>query len=81
MTVMIKTSISAGVITEPVSFTPVVVCLPINAPVKGSSIYGKAPSLAVKNFNTESESLIQFCHVTTETYLGNHLPLSLSPKH
>ena len=49
MTIGIKASISAGAITQPGSLSPVLLRLPVNVPIRGSVVYGKVPSLAIKN--------------------------------
>ena len=90
MTVMTKISISAETLIYTVSLHSVLLCLPINGPIKGSSLYGQAPSLEIKNFNKnktrqnktrhkpQNGTLDLVLHVTTEAYLGNHLSLSPS---
>lgn len=49
MTVMIKTSFAGGGITQPVSLTSVLLCLPTNSPVRDSNEYRKASGLAMNS--------------------------------
>lgn len=81
---MTKISISAETIIQPVSLTPVLLCLPLpyraEPPVlKSRTSIETKQDKTKQNTNPKTEPFLNLVlHVTTEAYLGSHLPLSPS---